>query len=149
MGQGLRSRKSHIAKMAQMMVPTKTLLKSAKTKRGRREGDGKNFTTICLAQAVLARRLVWGTGPHPLEPGAVPAPKCNPLREVSASSPPQRATCRQLPSPRGRHCLPSVEARVPLREVVRGQPSRYLFEVVLSQLLREDICQGYHQSRDF
>ena len=124
---------------------------SAKTKRerregGRREGDGKKKNHDNLrqftAQAVSARRLVWGTGPHPLEPGAVPAPKCNPLREVSANSPSQRAACRQLPSPRGRHCLPSAEARVPLREVVRGQPSRYYCEVVLSQLLREDICQG-------
>ena len=47
-------------------------LNSAKTKGERQEGDGKkNVTTICDKRhhALWARRLVWGTGPHPLEPG--------------------------------------------------------------------------------
>ena len=82
-----------------------------------------------------------GGGPHLLQPGAVSAPKCVPLREVSVNSPSQRKAYRQLPSPRGRHCLPSEEARVPLREVVRGQPSCQHFEVVLSH-----VCPGYHQN---
>ena len=71
------------------------------------------------------------------------------LREVSANSPSQRAAYRPFPSPRGRYYLPSTEVSDPLREVVRGQPSRHYFEVVFSQLLREDICQGYHQKQGF
>ena len=102
-----------------------------------------------LRQAVWARESRVGAGPSLSEPGAVTAPKCVPLREVSANSPSPRKASRQLPSPRGRHCLPSAEARVPLREVVREQPSHYQFEVVLSQLLREGVCQGSHQSGDF
>ena len=93
--------------------------------------------------------LGWGRAPPSQAWRAVAAPKCHPLREVSANSPSPRKASRQLPSPRGRHRLPSAEARVPLREVVWGQLSRYHSEVVLSQLLREDICQGQHQSRDF
>ena len=72
--------------------------------------------------------------------GAAAAPRGNPLREVGNSSPSLRIAWRQLPSPRGRHCLPCAEVRDPLREVVRGQPSHHYFEVVLSQLLREDVC---------
>ena len=41
-----------------------TALFSAKTKRGRREGDGKKKRHDNLRQTVWARGLAWGTGPH-------------------------------------------------------------------------------------
>ena len=117
------------------------------TNRRKPKGDGqkKRHDNLRQTQAVWARESRVGSLS---EPGAVTAPKCDPLREVSENSPSQRAACRQLPSPRGRYHLPCAEVRVPLREVVRGQPSHHNFEVVFSQLLREDICQGHHQSRD-
>ena len=127
---------------------------SAKPK-GKPKGDGgkgtgkktsrqfvTNVTTIydILRSNRVGSKASVGYGTPPLQPGAVPAPKCDPLREVSANSPSQRAAYRQLPSPRGRYYLPSAEVSDPLREVVQGQPSHHYFEVVFSQLLREDIC---------
>ena len=119
------------------------------------EGRGreKNVTTTCdnrhdnlrHVTSRVGSRLSVGAGPtfpsawrgHCAEVQSSPRGEC----ELT----PRRAAVRLPPSPRGRHSLPSEEARVPLREVVWGQPSHHYFEVAFSQLLREDSCQGYHQ----
>ena len=106
------------------------------TKRGRREGDGgkgtgKKKTSRQFKPCGLEASRV-GRAPLTSSCGAVPAPKCNPLREVRKHSLSLRTADRLPPSPRGRHSLSSEEVRVP--------PPRGCSGTTLSLIITSKLC---------